>query len=293
MPKHRQCSSKSGSEKCKIKLKVKRDKSSSSKCKSPRKCETETCEVKIKCEETSEKDCGCKEKCRCKKVCRIFQERFTTLLATSLTPPTTTVGAVPGTVALVGTPSVTASVTGVGCGFVIVDGVVTKTVTFEGLTASGVATGPQTATFRLPFNELIKDPCADRDDIFVVSSAHLQLVAFGESPANTTLFVIPTVLAFTEIDGVKICIKKIKAHDPVITSIVQNTGVPGQTVTLIGRNLYPRAFGVLFGTIPSGIVSQSPTALVVTVPVGVAGEVYVTVTNVNGLTSNPVLFTGP
>lgn len=291
MPKHRLGSCKSSAEKCKLKLKVKREKSSSSTCQSPRKCETETFEVKC-----VEKECGCKDKCRCKKVCRIFQERFTTLLATGLTSPTTTVGAVPGTVSLVGTPTVTAFVTGVGCGFVIVDGVITKTVTFEGLTAAGVAIGPQTATFSLPFNELIKDPCADRDDIFVVVSAQLQLVAFGESPANTTLVTVPTVLAFTEIDGVRICVKKIKAHDPVITSVVPNTGVPGQVITILGRNLYPRAFGVLFGTIPvplSGIVSQSPSALVVTVPVGVLGEVFVTVTNVNGRTSNPVLFTGP
>ena len=104
---------------------------------------------------------------------------------------------------------------------------------------------------------------------------------------------MPTVVAFDEAEVVTVCVRKIKAKDPVISAITPNTGSPGQLVTITGKNFYPRLFGVMFGTIAATIISRSPTALVVQVPAGVLGEVFVTVTNVNGRVSNPVIFTGP
>src|SRR5437868_7207480 len=104
------CSS-SSSESCRVKVKCRRETSES--CRKPRRV------IKVKCVEkscsSSEQACGCKGKCKCHKVCIKIDLRFSSPLAiASTTPPT--VGAVPGTAALAGTPTVDAFVTAVGCG---------------------------------------------------------------------------------------------------------------------------------------------------------------------------------
>jgi glycosidase len=104
----------------------------------------------------------------------------------------------------------------------------------------------------------------------------------GNNPVTNFTLPAHTVAVWQYVEG---------AGTPKIGSIGPTVGQPGVKVTIAGKDFGSATGTVKFGTTTAGVVSWSPTQIVVTTPAVTNGSYNVTVTNSSSQVSNGIQYT--